>query len=477
MQILQPENSVFQKNCTQVQLSKGHKSAMCTQKNRSISYVQFKRIFQSCTLTHLNSTGVYPSCGREGKKKRNVVFNKNDFLHVYSLKQFFESCADMQVDEKDVTQALRVQQKPLPRKSKTHGVIWASGGEEYDENYDVYEHLDKVPITMPPPLGPQDYMHNPHHCNVFYNAPQEHNTPSTEQLLASFSNAVTENNSSANKATIYNSVPPVPPSFLDSVISQGKSFEGIIPHEIKGIISNLPQDSGQRLFNFIMFLGTSPKLLIDKLLQENSELRKLQKDSAPNTQQMTKIIELTEQVQSLTKQNEVMNTIIDTQIPICKAKFIRSTQTDFTPEIIVNEIVQKECASSNTQTLPVKTIDFSSQTHSCCKEHVTSEFQCQASLSKLPHLTQETQTSSVKTVHFWSQTNIPDPPKITEESHNSVFQFENQQLKIELSQLQSEYSSLQEFHENLNGRIPKGVGVLCKSQHPNGGSNRGNSST
>ena len=212
-----------------------------------------------------------------------------------------------------------------------------------------------------------------------------------------------------------------------------------------------------------MFLGTSPKLLIDKLLQENSELRKLQKDSAPNTQQMTKIIELTEQVQSLTKQNEVMNTIIDTQIPLCKATFSRTTQTNCTPEINGNEIMQKECVSSNTQTLPVKAVDFSSQANSCCKEHVTSEFQCQVSLSKLPHLTQETQTPSVKTVHFWSQTNIPNPPKITEVSQNSFFQFENQQLKEALSQLQSEYSSLQEFHENLSGKYQEALEYCAKS--------------
>ena len=76
-------------------------------------------------------------------------------------------------DKKDVTQALRVQQKPLPTKSKSHGVIWASGGEEYDENYDVYEHLDKVPITMPPPLGPQDYTYTPYRCSGIFNAHQD----------------------------------------------------------------------------------------------------------------------------------------------------------------------------------------------------------------------------------------------------------------------------------------------------------------
>ena len=222
-------------------LSKGQKSAICTQKCKETSHIYSlkKSFFKVVHLSHSNSIVYTPIYGREGRKKVNVVFKKNNFSSVYCLKQFFESCTHAQADKKDVTQAPRVQQATPPPKSE--GVVWASG-DEYDEDYDVYEHLDKVPITMPPPLGPQDYMYNPHHCNVFYNAPQEHNTPSTEQLLASCSSAVTENNSSANQATIDNSVPPVPPSFLNSVISQGKSFEGIIPNEIKGIISNLPQE-------------------------------------------------------------------------------------------------------------------------------------------------------------------------------------------------------------------------------------------
>ena len=80
---------------------------------------------------------------------------------------------NMREADKNVAKESKLIQEPLPTKSKSHGVIWASGGEEYDENYDVYEHLDKVPITMPPPLGPQDYTYTPYRCNVNFNASQD----------------------------------------------------------------------------------------------------------------------------------------------------------------------------------------------------------------------------------------------------------------------------------------------------------------
>ena len=262
---------------------------------------------------------------------------------------------------------------------------------------------------------------------------------------------------------INDSIPPIPPSFQNSVTSQGKKFESIIPQEIKEIISGLPHDNGQTLFNFIMVLGTSPKPLIDKLLQENSELRQLQKDSAPNTQQMTKIMELTEQVQSLTTQNEVMNKIIDTQIPLCTANFNTSTQTSSTPEITVNKIVPKYYVYSDSQTLTAETTDFSTQVNTDSKENTSSDFQCQVSLSKSPHLTQETQTPPVKIVDFCSQTNTTDNSEITDLSQNSLLEFENQQLKAELSQLQSEYSDFQELHENLDGKYQEALEYSAKA--------------
>ena len=329
----------------------------------------------------------------------------------------------------------------------------------------------------------------PGHFNVIYAAPQESNSHPNEKVLASSPTGVTKINPSVNKPTGDKSIPPVTPSFLVSVLSQGESFEGIIPKEIKDIIHNMPHDSGQKLFNFIMLLGTSPKPLIDKLLQENKELRQLQKESVQNTQQVSKIMELTEQVQSLTKQNEVMNKIIDTQIPLCTPKFSTSTQTDVSPETVPNrgilkahahtqtphkrshkqiqttpktdfsigEIVQKECVSSDTQTIPVKAVDFSNQAHICCKEHITSEFQCQVSLNTVPHLTQETQTQPIKSVDFCSQTNITEKPKSITLTQNSPSELENQQLKEALSQLQSEYSSLQELHENLNEKYQEAL--------------------
>ena len=151
-------------------------------------------------------------------------------------------------------------------------------------------------------------MYTPSHCNVIYSAPQESDSPQIEQLMTSFSTSTIENSpSNVHKIMVDNSAPPIPPSFLNSVTSQGKSFEGIIPTEIKEIIFNMPHDTGQKLSHFIMVLGTSPKILVDKLIQENKELKQqLQKENFQNTQRMTKIMELTEQVQTVTEQNNLI---------------------------------------------------------------------------------------------------------------------------------------------------------------------------
>ena len=120
-------------------------------------------------------------------------------------------------------------------------------------------------------------------------------------------------------------------------------------------------------------------------------------------------------------------------------------------------IVPKYYVNSESQTLPVETTDFSSQVNTDSKENTTSDFQCQVSLSKLPHFTQGTQTPPVKSVDFCIQTNITDHPKIRTISQNSPFETINQQLKKELSQLQSEYSNLQELHENLDGKYQEAL--------------------
>ena len=376
----------------------------------------------------------------------------HDYSQVYDLCQFFESCT---VSPPSPTDSVELE----VRVGKVEKVFSEN---EYD--YDVYDHLDTVPIPMPEPLSWKDYIYYPNHCNVIYAAPQESNSPQMEKLLTSLSTSVAENiPNNVYNTMINDSIPHIPPSFQNSVTSQGKKFESIIPQEIKEIISSLPHDSGQTLFNFIMVLGTSPKPLIDKLLQENSELRQLQKDSAPNTQQMIKIMELTEQVQSLTTQNEVMNKIIDTQIPLCTAKFNTSTQTNSTPEITVNKIVPKYYVNSDSQTLTAETTDFSTQVNTDSKENTSSDFQCQVSLSKLPHLTQETQTQPVKSVDFCIQTNITDKPGITHLSQHSLLETESQQLKEDLSQLQSEYSSLQELYENLDGKYQEALEYGAKA--------------
>ena len=289
----------------------------------------------------------------------HVSQNKADCTHVYSLKKFFKSCEKGYVEGPKVAESVYVVDfdptypqegakyvydpyttftMSLPENSRINKC-------DSDDGYDIRDHLDTVPIPMREPLNWKDYMYHPNHCKVIYASPQKSNSPPTEPPWTSLpTSSVIENNPNNVHNTIINdSIPPIPPSFQNSVTSQGKKLESIIPQEIKEIISSLPHDHGQTLFNFIMVLGTNPKPLIDKLLQENSELRQLQKDSAPNTQQITKIMELTEQVQSLTTQNEVMNKIIDTQIPSCTAKFNTSTQTNSTPEINVNNSAKILC--------------------------------------------------------------------------------------------------------------------------------------
>ena len=295
-----------------------------------------------------------------------------------------------------------------------------------DDDYDIRDHLDTVPIPTPEPLSWKDYMYTPSHCNVIYSAPQESDSPQIEQLMTSFSTSTIENSpSNVHKIMVDNSAPPIPPSFSTS--------------------------------NTSLQFSTS-KLLVDKLIQENKELKQqLQKENFQNTQRMTKIMELTEQVQTVTEQNHLIGSILHNQSPVYVPKYDAIIQTNVASEITVDEIVQKDCVSLDTQTLPVTTVDFSSQANSCCKESITSEFQCQVSLGKLPHMTQETQTQPVRSGDFCSQTHIPNNPKTTAVSQNSFFEFENQQLKETLSQLQSEYNSLQEFHENLNEKYQKAL--------------------
>ena len=137
---------------------------------RFIMYIHVKVCQFIEQVLRKNKKGSIVACmyKKEAKEKATIdALPKKDFSHVYNLKKFFESCANTQVDPKEVTQAHLVKQEPLPSKSKSHGVIWASGGEEYDEDYDVYEHLDKVPITMPPPLSPEDFMYYPSQVTVF----------------------------------------------------------------------------------------------------------------------------------------------------------------------------------------------------------------------------------------------------------------------------------------------------------------------
>ena len=89
MQILKKIKRFLQKKRPTL-LSKGQKSAICTQKCKETSHIyNLKEFFQNCALTHLNSMVYTPINGREGREKLKVLFNKNDFSHVYSLRTVF----------------------------------------------------------------------------------------------------------------------------------------------------------------------------------------------------------------------------------------------------------------------------------------------------------------------------------------------------------------------------------------------------
>ena len=419
-----------------------------------IKCVAYKILFYKKGKSTEGRISVYPPTNVSTVSRPNVspkikkrYKHSHDYSHVYNLRQFFETCA--------VTFS-----SPLGSvESKVKEEIVKEVGNENDDDYDIRDHLDTVPIPMPKPLNWKDYVYRSNNCNVIYDAPQGNNTSSVNQLLASFTTGITENNPNVSKTTVAGSVPPVPPSFQDSVSTLAEEFLKLIPVEINGIISNLPEGNREKVLMFICNLGVTPKFHIDQMTQEFQ--CQLQETQCQNAQQRVEINTLNEQVQSLTQENAVMNTIIDTQIPICKAKFIRSTQTDFTPKIVVNESVPKEGVSSDTQTLTVNTMDFSSQTHICCKERVTSEFQCQVSLSKLPHKTQETQTQLALTVNSSNQTDITGNSNPATASQTVLLKRENQQLREEVSQLQDKYySSLKEDYKykypsecNINDKV------------------------
>ena len=279
---------------------------------------------------------------------------------------------------------------------------------------------------------------------LIYSAPQENHSPSIQQLLSSC-HVASENSHNASNRNVNDSVPPIPPSFQNSVVAQTEKFLELIPTEINEIISKLPEDSRKTIMFFMCNLDLMSKLHRDKMSQEFKH--QLQEIENQNTHQQMKISMLKKENESLTKEIAIRDNIIETQIPLSTAKFNISTQTNFTPGTIpnkctlklnsctqtphkrsnkqiqtttltgfnVSDVVPKVCVHSDSQTSPVKTIDGSMQTDICHKKHVTSEFQCQVSTSNLPHMTQVTQTLSVKSVHFSNQANIMNNPKITKE--------------------------------------------------------------
>ena len=78
----------------------------------------------------------------------------HDYSHVYNLRQFFESCTVT------FSSPLCVVESGIKEE------IVEDVCDESDDEYDVYDHLDTVPIKMPTPLSWQDYMYTPTQISV-----------------------------------------------------------------------------------------------------------------------------------------------------------------------------------------------------------------------------------------------------------------------------------------------------------------------
>ena len=90
---------------------------------------------------------------------RNIAIEKShkhfhDYSQVYDLHQFFESCTTSPSSHTGVSE-LAVTEVSLEELY-----------DESEEDYNVYDHLDTVPIKMPTPLSWQDYMYTPTQISV-----------------------------------------------------------------------------------------------------------------------------------------------------------------------------------------------------------------------------------------------------------------------------------------------------------------------
>ena len=148
MQIFQRKKMTCQKKQA-LMLSKGHKSATYTQNEKeTTSMYSLKEFFKSC------------ECRVKCLKTEVKGFHQEvDFSQVYNLKQFFKSC----------NYSLVPQYSQVETVSQCENGVKAS---DSDEEYDIRDHLDTVPLQYPEPLNCEDYMYYPSHCGVIFNASQ-----------------------------------------------------------------------------------------------------------------------------------------------------------------------------------------------------------------------------------------------------------------------------------------------------------------
>ena len=110
----------------------------------------------------------------------HVLQNKVDYTHVYSLKKFFKSCVKGNVEGPEVAASVYVADvdptypqeggkyvyNPCPTFATSLPGNCKINECDSDDDYDIRDHLDTVPIPMPEPLNWKDYMYHPNHCNV-----------------------------------------------------------------------------------------------------------------------------------------------------------------------------------------------------------------------------------------------------------------------------------------------------------------------
>ena len=126
-----------------------------------IKCVAYKILFYKKGKSTKRRISVYPPTNVSAVGRPNVspkikksCRHFHDYSQLYDLRQFFESCTTSTSSHTGVSE-LEVTEERLEELY-----------DESEEDYNVYDHLDTVPIKMPTPLSWQDYMYTPTQISV-----------------------------------------------------------------------------------------------------------------------------------------------------------------------------------------------------------------------------------------------------------------------------------------------------------------------